>query len=262
VLRIAPVVVLVFAAFGCGENGVDVLTPISTLVQVDAAGVDLMPSACSTADVALCDGFEADAISPPWLKVEHLGAIDVEGGRAYRGLHSARMHTNGVPAGGDVMQTEVIEQPVLPNPFYLRVFVYAPSPSPDAIYRLAGALQQAYPYEGAAIEIDHGALTYVSPAPALTVTKSATLLPTDRWVCVEWRLTLDAAAGETQTWIDGQEVGDLHLQGNTLPAGSDTNPVHQLSLGTAFFVEPRPTTPYDLWIDEVIVDSRRVGCGG
>jgi len=261
-LRCAAAVALLCAAAGCGDNGVDVLTPISTLVQSDLAGLDLMPSACTTANVALCEGFEADVLAQPWDAVEGMASVALDSGRAFRGLHSLRVHTNGQDGGvAAVLQGEVTEAAVLPNPLYVRFYVYVPSPLPSAGWRLAGALQQDYPNEGPALYVDGGALTFVGPAPALTPTQSATPLPADRWVCVEWLATLDQA-GETQTFVDGSELGDLHLLGNMLPPGTDTDPLHRLSLGSAFFGDTAQQAAYDIWIDEIIVDSRRVGCDG
>lgn len=74
------------------------------------------------------------------------------------------------------------------------------------------------------------------------------------WHCVEWQIVQgDAGIGRTATWLDGQPVAALQLTSAAIPD------LGQLSFGIGFYkVTTQPA--YELWIDDIYVDTAPVGC--
>jgi hypothetical protein len=248
--------VVMLALAGCSPEARDLLTEIDTRVTVDAGGADLQSSLCSIAGVALCDGFESDLLGfPPWVAVEHAAQVSIDRTRAYRGVHALRVHTNELP-DVDVARRhgEITERVAIPGPLVaMRFFVYVPSPAPTADWRLSGMLQADIPYLGPMIYIRNQSPIFATPGQTERI--STRKLPTDRWVCVEWRITR-GAAGDSKLFVDEQEVTDISFAGNTeLDA-----PIGLLTFGMSFFGNDMIQPAYDIWIDEVMVDGAPIGC--
>jgi len=60
-------------------------------------------------------------------------------------------------------------------------------------------------------------------------------------------------------WLDGEELGDAGVSGNIVPGGAG---IGRTSFGAGFFGAEAPQPAFDFWVDEIIVDARRVGCAG
>ena len=75
--------------------------------------------------------------------------------------------------------------------------------------------------------------------------------PLDRWVCVEWHHASDPATGEgTQDyWMDGEVRPLMHFDPHPMP------PFTYFWIAEYLF-----GSPYDMWIDDVVLDSAQVGC--
>jgi hypothetical protein len=93
---------------------------------------------------------------------------------------------------------------------------------------------------------------------------AATVMPTGRWACVEWRFAV--ATNEMQFWLDGTEVADLHVTDQGEGCGGDAldgqwlapPAFDNLYLGWEHY--QAVATDINLWIDAVVVDDARVGC--
>jgi hypothetical protein len=90
-------------------------------------------------------------------------------------------------------------------------------------------------------------------------------LPARQWVCVEFRIDQDR--GQIQTWVDGQTPAGLQADGEPT-ADVDQNWIAQdpawrprladFKLGWEAYDGSTNT----VWIDDVALDARRIGCGG
>jgi hypothetical protein len=95
--------------------------------------------------------------------------------------------------------------------------------------------------------------------------RSALSLPLKRWACVEWHL--EAASNELEFWLDGKRVARVRGRGDATAAckGDD--------LGGEWRAPPKFDSFYigleryadsandqDLWIDDVTLAQKRVGC--
>jgi hypothetical protein len=168
-----------------------------------------------------------------------------------------RFHTNTEPdTVAPRRHTEITQVTTIPETLVaLRFFVYLPSPTPFAGWRLASMLDRNDPNIGAMLFVDaDGRFVLTRPTGADTI--SATTLPLDRWACVEWQLTRGPTGG-SRVFLDGQEISDLTLTATAVepPAG-----VTLMGVGMAFFGNGNLQPAYDLWVDELIVDSSPIGC--
>jgi hypothetical protein len=81
------------------------------------------------------------------------------------------------------------------------------------------------------------------------------LLAAKRWYCVELYVSLPD--NEARVWVDGVEDPNLHwkgpLNGYTFPAA-----VKWMTFGWAEY--QAVATPWEIWIDEIAIDTKRIGC--
>jgi hypothetical protein len=75
-----------------------------------------------------------------------------------------------------------------------------------------------------------------------------------RWYCVEW--FLDGPNGEARFWYDGVERTDLHWQ--------KTKPEYVFpafrSINFGWYEHQGARTPYEIYLDEIVLDTERIGC--
>ena len=222
----------------------------------DLAQTDLgNPSLCTVANALLCDGFEAAGLqSPPWWMVAWNASIGPDTARAYRGTQSIHVHTDNAVPTHDAFQSELTETAVAPTPdFFVRAYVFVPSPMPLAQMRMIGVLQADGPNLGPSL---YAAPNQLQLILANGISSTAPIqLPLDHWVCLELEV-VTATAGAMHFWIDGEAVPALDYAGDTT-----TSPlVGRVSLGAAFFGKTSPQPVFDYWFDEIVFDDKRVGC--
>ncbi len=153
----------------------------------------------------------------------------------------------------------------LPLTLFSRAFFYVTAPppasSPSAVV-LAG-INTADVYWGPDLGLARAgtgsALAFVDTS---LTTASATPFPTNQWVCVEWELTRiseQAAVGNVTARQDGAQLGDLaqNRHSSVSEPGSPPSYVDVLWFGLS---AEGPLQGYDVWIDDVYVDTSRVGC--
>jgi hypothetical protein len=236
----------------------DPLQGMTSCAGDGGADSGVVPSQCPT-NVAFCDGFEAATLASHWDSNNLMGPAkySVDTTRAYRGTRSLKVHHDAIDAGviasGAVGETQSFPM----SDFYVRVFMYVPSPLPGQNEAVIFSNQAAAPYTGVTLEIDdQGKLvTYNNIASPVLYQQSPVAMPLDRWVCVELEV-LATASGYPRLWLDGAEVTALKVTQNL--AGSP--PIGSVQLGINIYKPPTAAPAHDVWYDEVIVDGTRVGC--
>ncbi len=93
------------------------------------------------------------------------------------------------------------------------------------------------------------------PADRLFTRRDA--VPVDRWFCLEWQF--DTAANEMRLWLDGAERRALWRLRDAA-AGWPAPRVERIELGFQIFGSDAGAADFSLWLDEVAIDTRRVGC--
>ncbi len=242
----------------------------------DFAGVDLAgdfaapdlaappcsgPSRCGSAGVLLCEDFESGSVASPWgLRVDTGAAAVFDGTRTCRGAMSLHLTTPALSSSQQIASYLFEEAQAPSSTFYLRAFVYAPSQAwPDPSNTMLQAFQTVTPFEDASYIVEPGGVTRnvttcgtfarSSPSPAA--------FPADRWVCLEWEIvSATTATGAMHTWIDGALESSAELT-NVITQSSP--PLDAVAIGLDY----QPTTTssqVDLWIDEIAIDTNRIGC--
>lgn len=90
-------------------------------------------------------------------------------------------------------------------------------------------------------------------------------LPVKRWTCVEWQM--EVASNEMRFWVDGRKV--VHVTGKSAAAGACRGndlrgewlaPPKFDSFYIGFERYADSANDQNLWIDDVVLSKRRVGC--
>lgn len=235
-----------------------------------------------------CDGFEEAALGPlamPWRTSAQSATVAVDEVQAFSGTQA--VHVNAPQPGGyhrgyfgldegssagifPAVATEMygrvmVYLPVLPNASVHWTFIQAEGRAADdthdALYRFGGQHQN-----GAQLMANYETANFPTTMPVRSDCwdHSATLLPVAEWACVEWRFAV--ATNEMQLWLDGTELTDIHVTGsgegciaNDLNGQWTAPPAFQtLYLGWEHYQQA--ANPIDLWVDDVVVDTKRVGC--
>jgi hypothetical protein len=241
------------AALGLASAGCQWILSIDSDVAVldGSAG-----GSCASPGAILCDDFEEGTIDTPrWQRLTQTSAtVAVDSTRPHSGRFSLHASAAQVPSDGGVANIGgyIAHQGALPSDFFMRFYAYLPSaggpPSRSEI------VAQLVASSGLGMQLDtnsgYVALTSWANTPELDLV-SGTPLAADVWHCVEWEAR-EGSPGQTAVWIDGNPVGDLGV-GVMAPAYSE------VQLGIGFF-QPPAQPAFELWIDDVVVQSSRVGC--
>jgi hypothetical protein len=226
--------------------GVDLLRP--------DGGADLAVPSCPT-DVALCENFESgSAATPPWMIDEQTSAVRVQTDKPHRGSYALHVHSNAADAGvtieGMIRETATFAagQP----PFMaVRLYLWLPPVAPS--FTLVQASEHVSPYDDLELNVDNGVMSYWNGViDQYTVGKQ---VPSSQWLCVEWWVS--TSPGEMRAFVDGSEITQLHVTQSTTPA---TGPLAELAFGIDVYQPAQPVNPYDVWIDDIIVDTKAIGC--
>jgi hypothetical protein len=229
-----------------------------------AANDDLSPlpdlgptgSLCATAGVPFCDGFESPTLSSHWAAVvQSGGTVTVDTTRAYRGVSSLHLHQNALGSNG-ASDVEINESQSFPAAqLWVRAFVYLPGAFAADDADLVLAEQNTTPYGGILLGVQ-GTSLHTNNTLTGTRKTSTTVMPRDRWVCLEWTIQF-GASGTTALTVDGVAANNLGGAQNLAP----TPAIGQLGLSLIAQAPPGGSiAARDVWIDEVIVDTKAVGC--
>ena len=223
-------------------------------------GVEAGPLGCTVGDI-LCDDFE-HGIASFWQNNDFplSSTTTIDSTMAAHGKSSMHAHIeppNGNPMGAPqafIFADQGTTTP-LPAKFNVRFFVYAKSAQLMDKRADVNALVVMFEPNMDAVE-----LRVAGPAMAKTFafgnyydnvnTVSATPFPFDAWHCVEWGVTPDGV----QVWLDDTAIADLTV----------TTTVKAVN-GEMFGFLPEVQTltapdPQDIWYDEIVIASSRVGC--
>lgn len=249
---------------GRGASGAVALAPH----RQPATTVALATSLCTTpaaaptscAGALFCDNFEAESQTNfgAWsaFAVANAGggaanagtALDVQvGAPVCAGDHALHAVAMGASQQAFVYKTGLS----LPATTHLRAFVYLPSAMTStasfdlfsfATPDLSSYLQLGYD------AFKHQLFAFRNFGPEVDF---AATLPADRWICVEWTVALDAAAGSIAVSVDGAPLGS---QGSleTQPAGATFS---TFDAGLVF-----ATDSAEVYLDELVLSSAPVGC--
>jgi hypothetical protein len=218
-----------------------------------APDLSVAGSRCARLGVLLCDGFEAPALASQWFADEVLGTVAVDGTRAYRGTQSLHAHHDATPATTRVVAaaSETRTFPIT-GTIYVRAWAWfagafpATTLQPLILDTFSGAGGDSYVIDNGHPGInDYG-------TPSGYAVSGKTMVPTDRWTCLQLEVTQTAATGTTRIYLDGNML-------DVSPLSAGTPSMAALRVGFAFYMPPALPAA-DAWIDEVIVDDKPTTC--
>ncbi|HKO93839.1 MAG TPA: hypothetical protein VJU61_21945 [Polyangiaceae bacterium] len=283
------VLLAALAALGCAKR----LEPASAAPSSSAAIDTAAPSADCGAPALFCDGFEDDPLgqppSAPWRdETGKSGAsVRVDATRAFRGQRSVQV---SAPKGAAYRRGyfAIHQSPVFPaaaSEMYGRAMIWldaaplTPAGQPPVHWTMVqgegrsadDTFNSLYRYGGQ----HQGGLGLMAnfettpPVRSDCWQHSASRLPVQRWACIEWHFAV--SNNELQFWLDGEEVGDLHVRDRG--TGSESGCLATEQLAGQWLAPPAFQSLYlgweryqesdndqELWIDEVVVSRARVGC--
>ncbi len=254
----------------------DVLrSPADTRTAVDTAGNEAAPPAPPCPGAArFCEGFESFAVGAapgaPWTRRTEPGnAVAVDDGRFFSGTKAARFTA---PAGNfnrAEIKVTTAALPIAGNAFFGRMMVFLtalqPATGVHATLLAASDLRATQMYRYGIATTGTLSANYQHDGPACNQ-QSRQRLPTGKWACLEWQF--DGPGASLRLWLDGIAVTTASVTRFSDDACHDgvsrfewTAPTFEaLTIGWENY---QPTTaPTELWIDDLVVDTTRVGCPG
>ncbi|HEX8791001.1 MAG TPA: hypothetical protein VF765_08605 [Polyangiaceae bacterium] len=214
------------------------------------------PSLCP-GTFLFCDGFEQNLTN--WTGISTTGGgAAVDSVHVYRGAKALHVTIDPVVEAGTTSYAAVQKYGAQPWPthFFTRFFSYVPAPSPPSTAGLLDLIQNGAPYSGTELRITPPSAglemqTYGTSAGIVNWDSADASSPLDQWVCFE--VEIDTVAETAHVYMNDTEVTDLTRSGLTLPQLGNT------SVGLTFF-QANVQGQTEAWIDEVAVNSARIGC--
>jgi hypothetical protein len=222
-----------------------------------------------------CESFEsvADGAPPDPTVWRRAGNAVVAAGLAARGGKALRIRTPATPSEIYISTERAI--PPGARALYGRVFFYIQQRPSDFFHwnliELKGADARGPTFREGGVSIGSCApgtfcydtfLFQVKPqayggSEGATATDDLRpLLAEKTWHCAEW--FVDTATREARLWWNGNERPKLHYQ-NRLPQVPFPDPV-RLYVGWGLYQTGKSGVGWDVLIDEIAVDDRRIGC--
>jgi hypothetical protein len=233
---------------------------LANAVQDLSSPPDLLPgpSLCGTTNTILCAGFENGGINPPFPYYSTPnGNIFVDSVHVFRGRYALHAQQNATAAGTQAAGLVIGTQVYPAYDIYFRAWVYLPSPAPTGVFTFLRVQQPTTPYYAIDLQVANGLFATSASRPGVTVT-SMTAPPLDRWFCLEWQIHL-ASNGYTVLNLDGNPVSGIWAS-NTFDTTNSNPDYGWLVAGLDSGGSPSGIPGRDLWIDELILDSKPIGC--
>ena len=243
----------------------------------------------------LYDLIPAGATEPTWLAYHFHGPARVDATKPFKGMQNMHLDTEA----GDLRYADIIKESadgveLFPAAHYGRVMVWlkampqtsrfniihesgllAGSPTEVSQFSFGGAkgkLAISYSQYGRIVknavgvkDRRGGGPQNGDPAPQVQCAVNATtqVLPTQKWVCIEWML--DRAKGEAHLWLDGAAQTEVDVMGSagTCSIGAAATwqgpeKLTELVLGWEAYEKDAPGQ--EAWFDEVAIGRQRLGC--
>ena len=193
-----------------------------------------------------------------WTQIQSsAGQVSEDSVHVYRGAKALHANLYAVAEAGSQAWAYVSKYGMQPWPTHVftRLFAYIPSPSQPSIEGMLDLVHNGSPFTGLELRVvpsnaTLGMETFNTGADQSwqSVDASAAL---DQWVCFE--VEVDTAAETSHLYVNDTEVTDLAQSNLGLQQLGITNVGLTLPSGNV-----QGTS--DAWIDEVAVDSARIGC--
>lgn len=220
----------------------------------DGPGID--GAAACAADI--CDGFEGQLDTSVWTA---FGTVTADTTQFHRGAASIKMHVNARTAGQSGYSTLTETRTFAtgtPASLYVRAWLrFGSLPAGSNGMELFTALQSQAPDEGVYLFLHNGDLGLFDQF-SNNSNDNSTTPPVNTWFCVIWHVAFTTASTGSMSMTS--DVAPSLMMSN-IPTDSSP-PVKELVLGAGFasgnvnVAQPA----FDMWIDDVLVDTAALTC--
>jgi hypothetical protein len=250
------------------------------------AGVEAAPETSSTGCAGLfCEDFETGALDAArWIATSGTNHVDdatppavIASDRAAHGKYAAHFHGKGnVPNDDAFIVTKTLPAALAVHHFGRLYFYVSTKPTSGHTMWVVGgsAAMSANPklrdFEVATInggwQLGFDQLG-MSPSGE-EVFYPQGQVPVARWTCLEWEL--NDQPDSDRLWVDGKDLGALddqhvnyppgHVAGTALFDGNSSGLVGGFTAYSVGFFDWHPNADFDLYFDDIVLDTKRVGC--
>ena len=231
-------------------------------------------SRCATAGVQLCEDFESGTLDRATWAVSGTAPV-IDGVQHARGTHALHITQNGNGLSS-IKETKTFPEPN--DTYFGRAFVYFKSlPTPPGMtyahwtiiaasgtgvpgeIRVSGQLQSGVNLFGVGTDnrTDGGTGDWTSSDKDPGGTPSP--VPLGQWLCIEWMHKGDTS--ETAFWWDATAHPSLSTTSSTHGGNNVPFLLPQFTNVWLGWQEYQTSTePFEMWIDEIAIDTGRIGC--
>jgi hypothetical protein len=123
-------------------------------------------------------------------------------------------------------------------------------------FNVMGYGQGSSPFKAVDLVVsDEGNLAIANSADVATQIDLTAEPPKGEWFCLEWQVDFKSPE-QVRVWLEGQESLDFSNQQPTL-----TDPrMEFFQVGPLFYYPGTNLPSFDMWADDVVVDTKRIGC--
>lgn len=227
--------------------------PFPKQTAADGGTID---GAAACAAAIVCDDFERSTWDPFWNDLSPKdGSITIDRTKAHRGTSSLHFHTPAHPANV-ASELSFGHTPFTRSEFYLRAFVFIPDDAPPPRGENLVSLSKVDGSSGLLVNRTSNLLVATwGPPTGYEQVGTDGIFSVGAWDCLEVHVAVGAGgAPKVEIWLRDTE----YPIGFKSPINLD--PIGSVSIGINIPSTSAPLPAYDLWLDDVIVDTVRVGC--
>jgi hypothetical protein len=254
--------------------------------STEGAAVDAASKAGAPPCPALfCEDFESGALDPAkWSVTSGVNHVDdaappsvITSDRAAHGKYAAHFHGKGNVMNDDAFIVTKQLPPELLTHHFGRLYFYVPTrpTSGHTMWILGGSAgMSANPklrdFEVATInggwQLGFDQLGMTPSGEEVFYPQGQ--VPAAKWTCLEWEL--NDQPDSDSLWIDGKSLGTLddqhinypagHVAGTPIFDGKSSGLIGGFTTYSFGFYDWHPNADFDVYFDDVVLDTKRVGC--
>jgi hypothetical protein len=226
------------------------------------------PSCATTGKTfLLCDDFEAGAVgdapdAATWKVDKGAGAtIDIDDTQVKHGKHALHLHTLAAASKALLHETKTFPLPDGKNSIYGRANfllgegINVPTKHTN-FFEASGKVNGVSGNYRYGSSNGHFLANYNPGDPSKS---SMTAVPKGVWSCLEWAFLGDT--NEMRFWLDGVELTDIAVPPSGVKGTVWTAPkFDSLYFGWITYAADTASDHYDIWYDDIALDTARIGC--
>jgi hypothetical protein len=228
------------------------------LTTFDSGGA-VLPSKCGASKALLCDGFEAATLDLQTWNFPGMGAsISLDNTFRFRGSNSVHVLTFKA-AVGTSPHGGINERRTFPihGTIYVRAFMYFANGYSTNFNQLINFLDSGTGGASFSMRDSQAVVNDYSDQTGMGYFESTHRILPNQWTCLKMSIGQGSpgdSRGDIHIFVGDTEASDAALSARMVPQ------VTSVSFGADFEGNKTAMDPTEMWIDEVIVDDKPIGC--